>query len=87
MTTQTTIPNAPQDEVRIRPLEPRDRSPIEKMVVSSGKLNDVEIATALELVEEAVEEGGRERLSVYHTGARGKARHRSYTPSVSGTGP
>ncbi len=46
-----------RDELRIRPLEPRDRSPIEKMVVSSGKFNDVEIATALELVEEALEEG------------------------------
>ena len=47
----------PQAEVRIRQLEPRDRSPIEKMVISSGKFNDVEIATALELVEEALEEG------------------------------
>ncbi|HET6490755.1 MAG TPA: GNAT family N-acetyltransferase [Syntrophales bacterium] len=47
----------PQDGARIRALEPRDRSPIEKMVVSSGKFNDVEIATALELVEEALEEG------------------------------
>jgi ribosomal protein S18 acetylase RimI-like enzyme len=49
--------NLPQGEVRIRPLEPRDRSPIEKMVISSGKFNDVEIATALELVEEALEDG------------------------------
>jgi ribosomal protein S18 acetylase RimI-like enzyme len=47
----------PPDGMRIRPLEPRDRSPIEKMVVSSGKFNDVEIATALELVEEALAEG------------------------------
>ena len=56
MTKQDSNLNA-QDEVRIRPLEPRDRSPIERMVISSGKFNDVEIATALELVEEALEEG------------------------------
>ena len=56
MTTLTSN-QIPQDEVRIRPLEPRDRSPIEDMVISSGKFNDVEIATALELVEEALEEG------------------------------
>jgi len=45
------------NEIRIRPLEPRDRSSIEDMVVSSGQFNDVEIAIALELVEEALEEG------------------------------
>jgi len=44
-------------EKRIRKLEPRDRSRIEKMVVSSGNFNDVEIETALELVDEAIEEG------------------------------
>ncbi len=44
-------------EKRIRRLEPRDRSRIEEMVVSSGKFNDVEIETALELVDEAIEEG------------------------------
>jgi ribosomal protein S18 acetylase RimI-like enzyme len=46
-----------QDAVSIRPLEHRDRSSIEKMVIATGKFNDVEIATALELVEEALEEG------------------------------
>jgi ribosomal protein S18 acetylase RimI-like enzyme len=46
-------------EMRIRELEPRDRIPIEKMVVSSGKFNDVEIATAMELVDEALEKGGK----------------------------
>jgi ribosomal protein S18 acetylase RimI-like enzyme len=46
-----------EDGLRIRPLEPRDRAPIGKMVVTSGKFNDVEVATALELVEEALEEG------------------------------
>ncbi len=50
-------PHAPPDGLQIRPLDPSDRSPIEKMVVTSGKFNDVEIATALELVEEALEEG------------------------------
>jgi ribosomal protein S18 acetylase RimI-like enzyme len=44
-------------EKRIRQLEPRDRSRIEEMVVSSGKFNDVEIGTALELVDEAIDEG------------------------------
>ena len=44
-------------EKRIRQLEPRDRSRIEEMVISSGKFNDVEIETALELVDEAIEEG------------------------------
>ena len=44
-------------EKRIRQLEPRDRSRIEEMVVSSGKFNDAEIETALELVDEAIKEG------------------------------
>jgi GNAT superfamily N-acetyltransferase len=44
-------------EKRIRQLEPRDRSRIEEMVVSSGKFNAVEIETALELVDEAIDEG------------------------------
>ena len=41
----------------IRPLDPVDRSAIEKMVVSSGKFNAGEIATAMELVSEALEKG------------------------------
>jgi ribosomal protein S18 acetylase RimI-like enzyme len=41
----------------IRPLDPADRSAIEKMVVSSGKFNAGEIATAMELVGEALEKG------------------------------
>jgi ribosomal protein S18 acetylase RimI-like enzyme len=44
-------------ELSIRDLEPRDRSRIEEMVISSGKFNDVEIVTALELVDEALEQG------------------------------
>ena len=47
----------PTGKMRIRTLEPQDRTPIEKMVISSGKFNDVEIATAIELVDEALEEG------------------------------
>ena len=42
---------------RIRKMEPRDRSRIEEMVVSSGNFNDAEIETALELVDEALKEG------------------------------
>jgi ribosomal protein S18 acetylase RimI-like enzyme len=41
----------------IRQLEPRDRSRIEEMVVSSGKFNDIEIETALELADDALKEG------------------------------
>jgi ribosomal protein S18 acetylase RimI-like enzyme len=44
-------------EKRIRRLEQRDRSRIEEMVVSSGNFNDVEIETALELVDEAIKKG------------------------------
>jgi len=44
-------------EKSIRKIEPRDRSRIEDMVVSSGKFNDVEIETALELVDDALKEG------------------------------
>ncbi len=44
-------------EAEIRSLRPQDRSRIEEMVRSSGKFNDGEIATALELVDEALEKG------------------------------
>jgi ribosomal protein S18 acetylase RimI-like enzyme len=44
-------------ELNIRQLEPRDRSFIEKMVISTGKFNDVEVSTALELVDEALARG------------------------------
>jgi ribosomal protein S18 acetylase RimI-like enzyme len=44
-------------ELNIRQLEPRDRPFIEKMVISTGKFNDVEVATALELVDEALDRG------------------------------
>ncbi len=41
----------------IRPLKTTDRRAIEEMVASSGKFNPEEIATALELVDEALEKG------------------------------
>jgi len=44
-------------ELNIRQLEPRDRPFIEKIVISSEKFNDVEVATALELVDEALDRG------------------------------
>jgi ribosomal protein S18 acetylase RimI-like enzyme len=46
-----------KQHARIRPIELPDRSRIEEMVVSSGKFNQEEIATALELVDEALEKG------------------------------
>ena len=49
--------NSGRMELNIRRLEPHDRLFIEKMVISSGKFNDVEIATALELVDEALNRG------------------------------
>ena len=39
--------------MRIRKLEPGDPPRIAEMVASSGNFNDVEIATALELIDEA----------------------------------
>ena len=44
-------------EVHIRRLDRSDRPFIEKIVISSGKFNDVEVATALELVDEALARG------------------------------
>jgi GNAT superfamily N-acetyltransferase len=44
-------------ELNIRQLEPRDRPVLEEMVISTGKFNDVEVATALELVDEALDRG------------------------------
>ncbi len=41
----------------IRPVIPADRPAIEKMVVTSGKFNAAEVATAVELVDEALEKG------------------------------
>ncbi len=47
-------------QVHIRRLKESDRPYIEKIVISSGKFNDVEIATALELVDEALSRGEEE---------------------------
>jgi len=47
-------------EVHIRQLKGSDRPFIEKIVISSGNFNDVEIATALELVDEALSRGEEE---------------------------
>jgi len=44
-------------ELNIRRLERSDRPFIEKIVISSRKFNDVEVATALELVDEALARG------------------------------
>jgi ribosomal protein S18 acetylase RimI-like enzyme len=43
--------------IRIRPLHREDRSRIEEVVVSSGKFTAVEIAVAMELVDEALRNG------------------------------
>jgi ribosomal protein S18 acetylase RimI-like enzyme len=50
-------PRKGHSHLGIRPLDAADRLAIEKMVVSSGKFNDGEIATAMELVAEALENG------------------------------
>jgi ribosomal protein S18 acetylase RimI-like enzyme len=72
--------NTSREEVRIRPLESRDRSSIEDIVVSSGKFNDVEIATALELVDEAMEEGEESGyvFAVLETGNANNTKVRGY---------
>ena len=57
MMPQNPSENQLERKVRIRNLEPRDRDRIAEMVTSSGNFNDVEIATALELIDEALAEG------------------------------
>jgi ribosomal protein S18 acetylase RimI-like enzyme len=57
MMPQNLSENQSKRKVRIRKLEPGDRPRIAEIVVSSGNFNDVEIATALELVDEALAEG------------------------------
>jgi ribosomal protein S18 acetylase RimI-like enzyme len=49
------IKNSPA--VRIRPLQREDRARIQDIVVSSGKFTPVEIAVAMELVDEALTRG------------------------------
>jgi len=47
----------PGSKMRIRKLEQQDRDRIEEMVIVAGNFNEVEIATALELVDDALEDG------------------------------
>jgi ribosomal protein S18 acetylase RimI-like enzyme len=62
---KSSIESETKRDARIRPIEPRDRSRIEEIVVSSERFNQEEIATALELVDEALEKGeGRGYLIV-----------------------
>ncbi len=49
--------NETKQHVRIRPIEPPDRSRIEAIIISSGKFTEEETKTALELVDEALEKG------------------------------
>jgi len=42
---------------RIRPITPNDRSRIHEIVTAAGNFNDQEIATAMELVDEALHKG------------------------------
>jgi len=51
------IKNETKQNEHIRPINPRDRSRIKEMVISSGQFNQEEIETALELVDEALEIG------------------------------
>jgi ribosomal protein S18 acetylase RimI-like enzyme len=54
---KTSTENGIKQHARIRPIELPDRARIEEIVVSSGRFNQEEIATALELVDEALEKG------------------------------
>jgi ribosomal protein S18 acetylase RimI-like enzyme len=49
--------DTPGGDMLIRPMEPHDRSSIEDLVVSSGNFSQAEIETAMELVDEALEDG------------------------------
>ncbi len=69
---------------RIRPLEAADRSPIKKMVVSSGKFNPGEIATAMELVEEALQKG---EASGYFFAVLGEEGEKPSVPGYACYGP
>lgn len=59
------------EEIRIRSLLSYDRAPIEGLVVATGKFNDVEVATAVELVDEALE-GGEESGYIFAVLETGK---------------
>jgi ribosomal protein S18 acetylase RimI-like enzyme len=80
MKTQHQNANPSGEEVRIRALKPQDRSPIESMVVSSGKFNQVEVATAMELVDEAMQSGDESGyfFAVLETGSADNAKVKGY---------
>jgi ribosomal protein S18 acetylase RimI-like enzyme len=70
----------PTGDLIIRRLEPRDRNRIKKMVMASGKFNEVEVTVAMELVDEALEKGEKSGYIFAvlvddkgHTSARGYA--------------
>ena len=48
---------APMETMRIRPIAAHDRSRIHKIVVAAGNFSDEEIAIAMELVDEALQDG------------------------------
>jgi ribosomal protein S18 acetylase RimI-like enzyme len=54
---KSSIKNEMKQHTRIRQIEPPDRWRIEEIVISSGAFNREEIATALELVDEALDKG------------------------------
>jgi hypothetical protein len=80
MKTQQQNANPLGEGVRIRALNSQDRSPIENMVVFSGKFNQVEVATAMELVDEALKSGDASGyfFAVLETGSVGSAKVRGY---------
>ncbi len=57
----------------IRPVIPADRARIEEIVISSGKFNREEIATALELVDEALQKGEESGYIIVVLEAEGKS--------------
>jgi ribosomal protein S18 acetylase RimI-like enzyme len=75
----------------VRKLERPDRARIEEMIVSAGTFNDVEIKTALELVDEALEKGDESGyLFALIDEGKGRPRLRGYacygpTPLTQGT--
>jgi ribosomal protein S18 acetylase RimI-like enzyme len=59
MKNQNSDARAAGDEARIRTLKSQDRSPIESIVISSGKFSPVEIDTAMELVDASLQSGDK----------------------------
>ncbi|MBP1725203.1 MAG: Histone acetyltransferase, partial [Deltaproteobacteria bacterium] len=59
-------------DVRIRPLHREDRSRIRDVVIASGKFTPVEIAVAMELVDEALTRGELSGYIVVDPASQGK---------------